>query len=146
MTRRTLLSAPLLLAAVPAAAAKIEIQMTPKALDFHGFSLKQKRVDDGYVTFELVRDMAKSQWPAHTLYLKVSSEAGRVMQCALEAEKRKNTLRYWFKIAPEHVRHSSLSYWEVQTADGTTEGEKVIGGGTIYDFRLAEFVEEPAGK
>lgn len=137
-----LLTAGLLLACVPAGAVKLEMRMSPQTLAGNGFKLTA-REEDGTVRFQLTRDLSKTQWPGRSAYLTIGGEAGTIARCEVAGEKQGNNLVYRFSIAPENARRSRLTYTEVQTGPGE---EKLIGGGTYFEFNLADYVGKAGGK
>jgi hypothetical protein len=132
-----IITAAVLLAALPAGAAKILIPMSPRNLESEGFSLNVKTRDDGTLGFEIARDPAKARWQGRDGHLDVYGADGKIASCIVQAEKKRDRLVYWFAIAPQYLPRSRFTLWEVQT-DSTT-GEKLLGGGTLYEFRLADF-------
>jgi hypothetical protein len=139
-TRAVLASAALLLACLPAFAEKEAVQVTPRGLEGYGFTLSTSKRENGTVEFRITRDLAKARWQGRSAYLTVQGEVGPIVECELAADKRKNTLHYRFNIAPQQVRSSRFTLWEVQADPTRPDEEKIIGGGTIYEFRLADFM------
>ncbi len=134
-----------LLTATGAHAAKVLHRMTPQALDTMGFSVTTQKAENGTVEFRVSRDVKKARWEGRSAYLDVQGDAGKIAECQLAParERKKDTVTYRFNIAPDQVRHSVFTLWEVQTAPGELD---IIGGGDIYEFRLADFVGKPAAK
>src|SRR5205823_4194720 len=112
MNARALLASILLLLCLPAAAEKLEVEVTPKALQAHGFSLKTDKRDNGHIGFTITRDLAKAQWPGRTAYLKVQGEGGLLAECKVAPERKGNQVTYWFSLAPPQVAHSRFTLWE----------------------------------
>ncbi len=139
---RWFLCASLLLACIPARAVKLEVRMSPQTLAGSGFKLSA-REEDGTIRFQLMRDLSKAEWPGRSAYLLVGGEGGTIARCEVAGEKQGNNLVYRFNIAPENARHSHLTYTEIQTGPGE---EKLIGGGTYFEFNLADYLGKPGGK
>jgi len=141
MTTRALLAAAalLLLAALPAAAEKIMVAITPRSAADHGFAVRTGTRPNGTVEFTITRDLSKAHWPGRTGYLRVRGGGRLLVECKVAAERRGNQLTYWFSLAPTQVADAEFSLWEVQTASGEPDGEELLGGGTIYEFHPADF-------
>jgi hypothetical protein len=140
MSARTLLAsaALLLLASVPGLAEKLLAHMTPGNLASNGFAIRSTRQENGIVQFHVSRDLSKAQWPGRSAVLEVRDDEGPIVRCPLEPEKRNNTVTYRFDVAQSHLSRSFLTVSEVQT---NANGEPVLGGGTIYEFYLADYLD-----
>lgn len=142
MKRRALLAlaAVGLLASLPAQALKLEQEVTPRNIQELGFTLTANRKEDGMLAVRVTRDPAKAQWTGRYAILEVRGETGVLAKCELvgelTGEKEKKLVTYHFDLSPESFQQSHLRVAEVQTGPG---GEQLIGGGTFYEFRLAEF-------
>ena len=137
MIRYPLIAAGVLLASLPVCAEKLLVRMGPQSLASEGFKISTKQ-DDGVVRFQLTRDLSKARWQGRSAGLTIASEGGTIARCDVEGEKTGNVVTYRFSIAPQYVRTSHLTYSEVQT-DPSSE-LKIIGGGTIYEFNLADYL------
>jgi hypothetical protein len=124
-----------------ALAVKISAQVSPKSAASQGFTVTTAAREDGTVRFTVVRDLSKARWHGRDATLEVRGDAGLQLRCRLEPEKsrRKNTVTYWFDLTRERIPQSTLTIAETQTADNDAESVKLIGGGTYYEFLLAEF-------
>jgi hypothetical protein len=141
-TRLLLACAPLLLlAALPTLAEKLLAQVTPGTAAGEGFTVRQARRDNGMVEFRITRDVTKATWPGRHAYLEVRGESGLIAECSVEPDRRKDLITYRFSIAPQNIRYSHFTVTEVQTDPNNAEGPELIGGGTYYEFRLADFAE-----
>ena len=132
-----LIVAGVLLASLPAYAVKLLVRMGPQDLASEGFKISTK-TQDGIVRFQLSRDLSKAQWEDRSAELTIAGEGGTIARCAVEGEKLGNVMTYHFSIAPQYVRHSQLTYREIQTDPNSSV--KLIGGGTIYEFNLADYL------
>lgn len=138
MTRYPLLiAAGVLVTSLPACAEKLLVRMGPQSLAHEGFKISTKQ-EDGLVRFQLTRDLSKTRWQGHSAGLTISGESGIIARCAVEGEKLENVLTYRFSIAPQYVRHSRLTYSDIQTDPRSKL--PLIGGGTIYEFNLADYL------
>lgn len=127
----------LALSALPAAALKVLVRLSPQNAAGEGFTVSARREAEGAVEFRVTRDPAKARWQGRTAQLEVRGSAGRLVRCRLEPERTNGLLTYTFDIAESHVPGSRLTVMEVQTGPGA---EKFIGGGTYYEINLADFL------
>jgi hypothetical protein len=142
-----------LLIAQEALAVKTEMRMSPKNLETVGFAVKTKVRDDGTVLVTVNRDTSKAHWPKRDCALEIS-ESGRgephIVWCRLEPQKprgkEKNIVSYEFIVSPKRMDDVWFTVGEVQTSDGTENGEQLIGGGDYYRFKLADFVSKEKSK
>jgi hypothetical protein len=106
-----------------------------------GFTVTTKERDDGTLRFTVTRDLAKATWPGRDATLEVRGENGPLVTCRLDPERdrHRNTVTYSFDLARDRIAASTLTVAEIQTAGGREDGEKLVGGGSIYEFRLADF-------
>jgi hypothetical protein len=141
-TRVLLASAALALwACVPALALKRLVQMSPRNLGVEGFAISTSREEHGTVKFRVSRELSKAVWPGRSAMLELRGDGGRIVRRPLEPEKENNTLTYRFEIAPPDLTRALLTVSEVQT---DRNGNKLVGGGTIYEFRLVDYVVRSA--
>jgi hypothetical protein len=143
MKTRTLLAsaALVLLAALPALALKLLVHLTPRNLAAQGFAVRANKQENGTIEFRVTRDLSKSHWPGRSAMLEIRGTGTSTVRRLLEPEKRDNTLTYRFEIAPADAARATLTISEVQT---DRYGNKLVGGGTIYEFRLADYAVQPA--
>jgi len=146
MTARVmLLSVPvLLLAALPAFAEKLFVQVPPKGLPDEGLTVTTSRQTDGTVEFRVSRDVTRARWQGRYAHLDVRGDAGPLVKCQVEPDRRRNTLTYRFTVAAQHLAASRFTLSEVQTDGRGPDAIQLVGGGTIYEFRLVDFVNSSA--
>lgn len=127
---------------VPAWAVKVREQVSPRTAAGQGFAVTTAAREDGTVRFTVVRDLSKARWHERDATLEVRGQTGPLLRCRLEPEKsrRKNTVTYRFDLSRDRIPHASLTVAEIQTSGDDEDGVKLIGGGTYYEFLLAEFV------
>ena len=150
MTAQILLTtgAVLLLVTGEAFAVKQRIQVTPTHLQITGFSVASQRLKGELLEFKITRDLSKapSYGPESDLEVRrdatldVRSGTASVVECQLAPNTQKKTLTYRFVIARDFVPHSLFTLAEIDDYKNTDGREHLIGGGTIYEFRLADFV------
>jgi hypothetical protein len=136
----------LFLAPTNARALKESARMTPDALEPSGFSMTAENQKDGTVEFTLTRDLseARSFGPDSALLvrrsatLNVHGRSGLLAKCNIEPVGQKDTIVYRFVIARDCVPDSHFTLAEIDDYKDQT-GERLIGGGTFYEFRLALF-------
>jgi hypothetical protein len=141
----------LFLAPTEAQALKISAEMTPDSLQQSGFSMQVENRKAGTVEFTLSRDLSKARSfgpdsdlrVSRSATLKVFGKSGLVADCEGEPEERKSTLTYRFVIARDCVPDSHFTLAEIDDYKDKTR-EHLIGGGTIYEFRLAIFAAHPS--
>lgn len=143
----------------PALALKMLSRVTPETLQAEGFSVKVEEQQDGTVGFTLSRDLGKvRQFPAdsglriaRTVTLRVHDPAGLRAECSLApvAPPNSDRVTYRFTLARDCLANSTLTVAEdADYAEPT--GERLLGGGTHYEFALGLFAGhssvEPAPK
>ncbi|GDY19266.1 hypothetical protein LBMAG56_06110 [Verrucomicrobiota bacterium] len=145
------LAALLLFSPAEARAAKLLCEMTPESLQHSGFSMKVENRKDGTIAFTLARDLAKARTfePGSDLRLrrsatlKVVGKSGLIAECAVEPNEKNNTLTYRFVLARECVAASQFTLAEIEDYKEEV-GEGYLGGGTLFEFRLAHFAAQAA--
>jgi hypothetical protein len=127
-----------------ARAEKIECRLGPSNAAAEGFAVTVKPRDDGLFRFTIVRDITKAQWHGRDATLKLRQSGRLIATCPLNADKKTgdHKVTYWFDIAQDRAAESHLTITEIQTAQGKEDGEKVLGGGTYYEFNLADFMPQ----
>jgi hypothetical protein len=134
-----------LVAFTPARAAKIEEQISPASAEQEGFTVTAAERENGMVRFTVTRDIAKAHWAGRDATLEVRGEGGTLLAtCRLEPERNraKNTVSYWFDLAKAQVASTVVTVAEIQTAGNKEDGEKLLGGGTFFRIRVAEFARK----
>ena len=140
-------AAVVLLLSGEAFALKQGAQVTPKSQENLGFSVTTEPRDDGAVRFVITRDLAKARSFAadselevrRSSTLKVSGDSGLIVECPVNADKKKETLVYRFTIARERIATSHFTVAEIDDYKDTENREHLLGGGTYYEFNLADF-------
>ena len=135
MTPRLVITAALLgtLAALPVRADTLIAQVTPDGLAELGFTFGGTARDDGLIAVRITRDPAKGEGNYRTATLEIQGERAIVARCGIEGKREGKQIIYRFEIAPESFRRSRFMVWEGPT------GPKVLGGGAVFEFRLADF-------
>ena len=122
--------------------------MTPANAADLGFTVTVLPQETGSLRFTIQRDTTKAEWPARDARLEVRSGGKLAATCPLQERPAEGPKRvtYFFELSKEATAASTLIVSEVQTADGKPDGFKVVGGGNIYRFRLADFLRKAAAK
>lgn len=133
-----------------ARAVKTEMKIAPKNAAEAGFvvSFRPGR-EPNTVTVRVVRDTAKSQrvnsadlmlrrWAT----LRVSGDAGLLLECQVEPREEQTRLVYEFTLARPLLAHAALSVAEIEDYKAPAR-EHLLGGGTFYNLTLAEFARQP---
>lgn len=143
----------LFLAPREAHATKLLAEMTPDNLQHAGFTMKAEDQKDGTIAFTLTRDTSKARTlePSSGLQLRrsaalsVSSKSGLIASCRVEPSEKSETVTYRFVVAATCVPDSRFTLSEVDDYKEVGQ-EGLIGGGTIFEFRLANFAERSTPK
>jgi len=122
-------------------------RVTPKNQESHGFSVATDQRKDGAVQFVITRDLSKARsfGPDSDLEvrrsstLKVSGDSGLIVECQVDAAKNKETVVYRFTIARDQIARSYFTVAEIDDYKNTEGREHYLGGGTFYEFHLADF-------
>lgn len=140
----------ILLLSGEALALKEHVRVTPKNQESHGFSVATGQRKDGAVQFVITRDLSKARSFApdsglevrRSATLKVSGDSGLIVECQVEADKKKETVVYRFTIARDRIAHAHFTVAEIDDYKNTEGREHYLGGGTFYEFHLADFSEK----
>ena len=134
-----LAAAGLMLVGVLGARADILLaEVTPESAKALGFAVKISDQKAGMIDFEITRDLTVSEGSERFPYLTVLDEqGGTVLECTPRELKQKNSVLYLFRVAPAYLKGSQFQYSE-------SAGRKVLGGGTSFRMKLADFVKPPA--
>jgi hypothetical protein len=127
-------------------AAKMLASMTPDSLDQSGFTMKVQTNKDGMISFTLTRDLSKARSFATDSELQIRRSAtlqllntsGPVATCSIEADRKENLVTYRFTIAKDFISQSSFTLADIEDYKDQKR-PKYIGGGEIYEFKLAPF-------
>ena len=125
-----------------ARAEKVECKIGPSNAAAEGFTITVKPRENGLFRFTIVRDITKAQWHGRDATLQVRQSGRLIATCPLNPDKRAGNQKvtYWFDIAQDRAAESHLTITEIQTAEGKEDGEKLLGGGTYYEFSLTDFM------
>ena len=131
----------------PAFALKAFSKVTPKWTKESGITVQTEKRDDGSISFTVTRYLdEKPKYPAdsdfmvkRTAFLKIGTPYGDMARTNVAAEEKKGTLVYWFSLSRVAVPHSTFTLSEYDDYKDTEKREHLIGGGSIYEFDLAEF-------
>ena len=139
----------------PALALKVLSRVTPESAEASGFSLTVEKQTDGTVRFTLVRDLTKArQFPtdsglqvSRSATLRVYDPSGlrAVVDVAPTTRAQPNTNSYRFTLAPDCVASSTLTVTEDDDYVNPKE-ERLLGGGTHYEFALGLFAGHLSGE
>lgn len=137
----TVTTALAILLCTQARALKVLERITPQNAERAGFAVTVKPREDGTVRFTVTREIAKARWPGRDATLEVRGEGGPLVTCPVAGhrDRAKNAISYWFDLAKDRIPNAVLTVTEVQTAGNKEDGEKLVGGGTYYELRLADF-------
>lgn len=140
MRRRAMLvgAAGVLMGATAAWALKLEVQMTPRNLRAEGFKVKADR-DGEDVKFVVERDLKKSTRAGRSGNLSLPGEDGKSKNTRIKPTEKDGVHSYRFAVPANLVASATFTVTEVQTAANDPDGLELVGGGTYYSFRLADF-------
>jgi hypothetical protein len=140
MKRRALLigAAGVLTCATAAWALKVEVQMTPRNLRSEGFKIKADR-DGDEVKFVVERDLKKSTWAGRSGHLSLPADGGKSKDTRIMPEEKDGIQTYRFTVPKGQMPAAIFTVTEIQTVGNKPDGEALIGGGTYYRFRLADY-------
>jgi len=137
----------ILLLSGEALALKKHVRVTPNNEEGHGLSVAMDQRKDGAVQIVITRDLSKARSfsPDSDLEvrrsstLKVSSDSALIVECQVDAEKKKEAVVYRFTIPRDRIAHSHFTVAEIEDYKNTEGREHYLGGGTFYQFHLADF-------
>jgi hypothetical protein len=140
MRRRALLigAAGVLAGASAAWALKMEVQMTPRNLASEGFKVKTEREGED-VKFVIERDLRKSTWPGRSGSLSLPGEDGKPKNSRIKPSEKDGIQAYQFSVPAKAVGSATFTIMELRTAANNPNGLELVGGGTYYRFRLADY-------
>ena len=140
MKRRVLLfgTAAVLAGTTAAWALKMEVNLMPRSLTANGFKIKAHRDDDN-VNFVIERDLKKSIWPGRSGHLSLPGDDGKSKNKRFKPTEKDGIQTYRFTVPADLVSVATFPVTEVQTAANDPDGEELVGGGTYYRFRLADY-------
>jgi hypothetical protein len=129
------------------------VRVTPDNLEGTGFSLVQETKDDGTLAFTITRELAKAKtFPADSelevrrnATLTVYGDSGVAVLCGVEpmSDEAKQTVRYYFVLGKDYASRSNFTVAEID--DYKDRGrERLLGGGSFFEFRLADFLSDEA--
>lgn len=137
----------ILLLSGEALALKEHVRVTPKNQKGRGFSVATDQRKDGAVQIVITRDLSKARsfGPDSDLEvrrsstLEVSSDSALIVACPVAAERQREAIVYRFTIARDRIAHSHFIVAEIDDYKDTEGREHYLGGGTFYQFHLADF-------
>jgi len=123
-------------------AEKIQCNVVPSNAAAAGFAVSVKPRENGMLRFTIVRDLAKAQWHGRDATLQVRDSGKLVVTCPVSVPRERGgkSITFWFDLSQDRADESHLTVTEIETAEGKEDGEKLLGGGTYYEFKLADFV------
>ena len=130
-------------------AMKIHVDMKPPLLGKE-FAFEMNSKENGKVAFIIKRDPSKASEPADAKLrlvrgacLSVIGRDGFVAGCPIAPETEQNgILVYRFELNDQYARSSRFVLSEIEDY---REGTGYIGGGTVYTFRLIDFIDPTHG-
>lgn len=130
-------------------AVKASLRLKPENAKEAGFLVAMTKRDDGLVDVTLTRALSQARsYPAdseleirRTAYLDLRGPAGgSLLRTRLEPEESKETITYRFQVSPDHLASVLINVWEVDDYKQALAREHLLGGGTIFELRLGEFL------
>ena len=108
--------------------------------------LEMKPLDGGKTQFTITRDPSRANHPTNPdlmlsrgASLAVYGDQGRIVRCPVAArENRSGRLVYQFELDDELAKSSRFTLSEIEDYK---DGTGYIGGGTIYEFALIDFID-----
>jgi hypothetical protein len=100
------------------------------------------------IQFTITRDLSKARSHApdsnleirRSSTLKVYSDSGRIAEFHVDAVKKRQTVSFQFVIARDRIAKSSFTVAEIDDYKNNERSEHLLGGGTHFEFRLADFL------
>jgi hypothetical protein len=123
--------------AIPGYALKMLAVVTPANVADQGFSFQARQRESGAIAVRITRDTTRAQWQKRTTVLEVPAEGRAPSEREVKGKRDGKQVVYRFELSPEKFQQAQFRVMEVQTGP---KGEAVIGGGTFFEFRLADFV------
>jgi hypothetical protein len=128
-------------------ALKQVVQVGPKSQQVTGFSVVAQKRKDGGVRFTITRDLCKApSFPAGSNLeirrsgeLKVYGDSGLMVECNVAADNENEKAIYGFVIERDLVTGSHFTVAEIDDYKNNEGRERLLGGGTFYEFHLADF-------
>ena len=146
-----LVSGWLIAAAFSTQAMTIAVEMTPAGVREHPkeFSVEVTKGDDGLIHFTIKHDVSRPMY--HVAHLEIRHQGKLIAESSTPSFGREYGNAFSalsFSIAPEYVVESKFDLSDHALSD---DGELPVVGGTMYKFRLVDFVpkellEPAAGK
>jgi hypothetical protein len=136
-----------LLLSASAQAEKLEARVSPKNQQSMGFSLSVEPRTGDMVGITVTRDLSKARtFDANSdlelrrsSILRVYGDSGLMVECPVTSDQRKNTVVYWFSVAKAQLANTHFTVMEIDDYKATELREHLIGGGTYFEFNLADF-------
>jgi hypothetical protein len=138
----------ILLFSSEARAVKLLVQVTPTNQQAAGFSVASHQRQDGMIQFTITRDLSKAYSHApdsnlevrRSATLKTQSDSGRIAEFQVDAMKQRQTVSFQFVIARDRFSKSTFTVAEIDDHKNNGGGERLLGGGTLFEFRLVDFL------
>lgn len=150
MNRSLVLITALLTFAVtsPVHAVKMLVTMTPEMAG-EALSLSMKPAEGGRTRFTITRNPNRANEPTNPdlqlvrgATLQVAGEEGLLVRCPVASrENRNGHLVYQFELDDKLARSSRFALSEIEDYRPGRGLAGYIGGGTIYEFALIDFIE-----
>lgn len=136
----------LLVLSAPVFALTVMEKVTPKWTKESGITVETTKRNDGTIGFTVTRYLDKARsYPAESelttrrlAHLELRNPAGVLMTTIVAGEEHKGTMVYWFALSREAISSTRFSLSEFM-AYKDPEREPLLGGGTMFEFDLAEF-------
>lgn len=129
-------------------AEKLEARVSPKNQQSMGFSLTVEPRTGDMMRITVTRDLSKARtFDANSdlelrrsSMLRVYGDSGLIVECPVTSEQKKNTVVYWFSVTKAQLANTHFTVMEIDDYKATELREHLIGGGTYFEFNLADFV------
>ena len=122
-------------------------KVTPEWTKESGITVETVKRDDGSIGFTVTRYLDKERkFPAdselttrRSAHLELRNPAGVVLSTIVAGEIKKETAVYWFALSREAIANTRFSLSEYAAYKDPNQERLLPGGGTIYEFNLADF-------
>ena len=118
-------------------AAKEQVRVLPESKEF---LVTAKKRQDGNFEFQIQRDLRKLRYPGPSATLYVNGSDGLFAKCGVHGDVHGQFVTYRFVVSPTCCEHSQFMFLELQKTTSKQSEEELIGGGSIYEFHLRDFI------
>ncbi len=136
----------MLLSGAPVWALTVAEKVTPQWTKENGITMETVKREDGTIGFTVTRYLDKVRaYPdelelttRRSAYLQLRNPAGVILSTMVAGEEHEGTIVFWFALSRDAINSTQFSLSEY-AAYKDPKRELLIGGGTMYDFNLADF-------